>query len=219
MVGAGVSGQLALVPSSTAGASANQGSLQDLVIAPGVAPWVSGRAGIPGDNEGGLTYSGHDLRVDVRHAFNLSRSLAISLGLGASAVIAQRPEDTSASGVYGGGADIPLLIGVRSVNDVFAFWFGPRGGFDILSGGLQLGEGAPEFDVSARHFYAGLTTGMRVGFRHVHVALEINAAYHYVDGTFRPSAPATASMPAAPATSAGLHQVSLTPAGAVEVTF
>jgi hypothetical protein len=216
MAGAGLSGQLALVPSSTAATSPNQGSLQDLAVAPGVAPWVSGRAGIPGSNEGGLTYSGHALRVDARHAFELNRAVAISLGVGATAVLARRPGDSDASGVYGGGADVPLLIGVRSSSDIYAFWFGPRGGFDILSGGLQLGQSSPVLDVSARHFYGGLVAGLRVGFRHVHVAIELDAAYHRVDGSFRPSA---ASTTPTMSTSASLQQISLTPAGALEVTF
>ena len=39
--------------------------------------------------------------------------------------------------------------------------------------------------VSARHFYGALVAGARVGFRHVHLALEIDAAYHHADGTFQ----------------------------------
>jgi hypothetical protein len=63
------------------------------------------------------------------------------------------------------------------------------------------------YDVTGKHLYAGLTAGARVGFRHIHLAVELNAAYHHADGTFG-SSPAT-----------NVQQFSLTPAGALEATF
>jgi hypothetical protein len=221
MVGAGLSGQLALqrLPAVPAAVAANQSSLQDLAIAPGVAPWVSGRMGIVGSNEGGLTYSGHALRIDLRHAFTLGKGAALSVGLGGTAVIARRPGEDNANGVYGGGGDLPVLIGLRSTGDVYAFWFGPRAGFELLGGGVQLDQNSPVLEVAGRHFYGGLTAGMRVGFRHVHLALEINAAYNRADGTFQTAPVAgTATMAGTP-TSTSVQQISLTPAGALEITF
>jgi hypothetical protein len=212
-VGAGLSGQLALKPLPGQAASANDGPLQELGVAPGVAPWVSGRMGVADSNDFGLTYSGRSLRVDGRHAFVMGKA-AISLGLGASAIMARRPGDGSdASGVFGGGADVPLLVGWHSSSDIYALWFGPRGGFEVIGGRLQLGQdtAAQVFDVHARHFYGMLVAGMRVGFRHVHVALEVDAAYHSVDGTFRLGTGAE--------TSTHVQQISLTPAGALEITF
>lgn len=216
LAGGGLSGQLALQPlrPTAAPSSKTQPSLQDLAVAPGVAPWVSGRVGVIGSNEGGLTYSGRAIRLDARHAFRLGKRSALSVGLGANALLARRPAGADASGVYGGGADVPVLIGARSASDIYAFWFGPRGGFEILAGRLQLGDALSVFDVQAKHFYGGLTAGMRVGFRHVHLAVELNAAYHHADGTFRPSA-----MPTALPTSTNVQQISLTPAGALEITF
>jgi hypothetical protein len=214
-IGAGLSGQLALrpLPSATASGGKNEGSLQDLSIAPGVAPWAAGRMGFAGSNEAGLTYAGRSLRLDARHAFALGRNEALSVGLGGSAVIARRPgEGNDASSVYGGGADLPVLIGVRSASDLYAVWFGPRGGFEIMSGRLQLGDPASVFDVSARHFYATLTAGVRVGFRHVYLAIEVDGGYHHIDGTFQPSGKS------APA-STNVQQISLTLAGALQVSF
>ncbi len=224
MVGAGLSGQLALrpLPAVAPAIAPDRGSLQDLAIAPGVAPWVSGRVGIVGSNEGGLTYSGHAVRLDLRHAFNFGNGAALSVGLGGTAVLARRPGEANANGVYGGGGDLPVLIGLRSRSDVYAFWFGPRAGFDILAGGIQLDETSPTLDVSAKHFYGGLTAGMRVGFRHIHLALEVNAAYNYATGTFQtPPVAGVAGMPgmAGTPTSTSVQQISLTPAGALEVTF
>jgi hypothetical protein len=215
-VGAGVSGQLALkpLPPPTQPGGQNAGSLQDLAVAPGVAPWISGRMGLTGGNEAGLTYAGREIRVDARHAFTLGR-VTLSAGLGASAILARRPGDGSnASGVFGGGADVPLLIGVKSTSDIYALWFGPRAGFEIVSGRLQLGgDEASLFDVTARHFYGGLVAGMRVGFRHVHAAIELNAAYHRADGAFKTSGTAGSG------TSTSVQQISLTPAGALEISF
>src|SRR6202044_1715910 len=88
------------------------------------------------------------------------------------------------SGVYGGGLDVPVLLGVHSANDLYAFWFGPRAGFEYLAGGLQLADQTSPYDVHARHFYGSLVGGFRVGFRHVHVAIELDATYHRADGDF-----------------------------------
>lgn len=216
MVGGGLSGELALQPlraSASGAASPNEVPLQDLAIGPGVAPWAAGRMGFAGSNEAGLTYSGRALRLDVRHAFPIGKA-ALSVGLGASAVMAQQPSDTNAGAVYGAGADVPVLLGVRNSTDLYAFWFGPRGGFEIMGGGIQPGDPTTLADVQAKHFYAGLTAGTRVGFRHIHLALELNASYHVIEGTFRPAA-----TPSGPSTSTSVQQLSLTPAGALEVTF
>ena len=220
-IGAGVSGQLALrtLPSTAQAGDKNAGSLQDLGIAPGVAPWASGRMGLTGSNEVGLTYAGREIRLDGRHAFAVGNGRAtLSTGLGVAAVMARRPGGgkNDASGIFGGGADIPLLIGLKSASDIYALWFGPRAGFEIVSGRLQLGQEATSIlDVSARHFYGGLVAGMRVGFRHVHAAIELDAGYHRVDGSFKPSAsPGPGS-----ATSTSGQQLTLTPAGALDISF
>ena len=222
-MGAGLSGQLALQRLQAApGLSAqNEASLQNLAVGPGVAPWAAGRIGLAGSNEAGMTYSGRTLRLDARHAFLLGKgNVALSVGLGASALMAERPGSDQASGVFGGGADVPVLLGVRSTSGIYSFWFGPRAGFEILSGRVQLVDTSAMptlYDVAGKHFYAGLTAGARVGFRHVHLALELNAAYHHADGSFRSSP--TASAPQGPAASTNVQQLSLTPAGALQITF
>jgi hypothetical protein len=215
-VGAGLSGQLALkpLPAETTPGAQNDAPLQQLGVAPGVAPWVSGRMGVEGDNDFGLTYSGRAIRVDGRHAFSLGRP-TLSIGLGASAIMARRPGDgNDVSGVFGGGADVPLLLGIKSASDLYSIWFGPRGGFEIMGGRLQIGSDAMPmtYDVHAKHFYGMLVAGMRVGFRHVHVAIELDAGYHHVDGTFAPTGTSAQ-------TSTSVQQITLTPAGALEVSF
>ena len=102
--GAGLSGEL--VVSSGADPS---GRLLQLAAASGVAPWVSGRVGLAGDNEAGLTYTGRNVRLDVRHAFAIGAA-ALSVGIGGSLIIAERPGvDVHGRdvGVFGGGIDVP----------------------------------------------------------------------------------------------------------------
>lgn len=196
-VGAGLSGQLGLTAAS---GSVSGGKLAQITAAPGIAPWVSGRFGIAGDNEAGLSYTGRALRLDVRHAFALGTA-ALSIGLGGSVLAPLRPGDADGgSSVFGGGVDVPVLFGVHSKSDLYALWIGPRGGFEALSGQVS------EEHASARHFFGGFVVGVRGGFRHLHAAIELDGAYHRADGTL-----------AGAATGVGLF--SLTPTGALLLTF
>jgi len=227
-MGAGLSGEVALASrgqadpgtgagagqagaGATAGAGA-QAQMEDLSVAPGVAPWLGGRIGIAGDNEAGVTYTGRALRVDGRHAFSLGAP-TLSVGLGASAILARRPgSGTDGSSVYGGGLDVPVLLGFQTRADLYALWFGPRIGYELLRGRLQT-EGAtepgatPSFaDVSAGHLRLGFVLGARAGFRHLHVGVEVGAAYHRAEGTLGGSR-------------LTLEQATITPAGALLLTF
>jgi len=180
--------------------------LQQLTAAPGVAPWVSARVGIQGDNEGGLTYTGRSLRLDGRHAFSLGGS-SLSVGLGASALGAQRPgEGAAGSSVFGGGFDVPILFGVKSSSELYSIWVGPRAGMEFLSGRVALDTMSPLSGVTARHIFAGVLAGLKVGFRHVHAAIELDFAYHRTDGTLA-------------GTKRGLDQLTLTPGGALLLSF
>lgn len=209
-VGAGVSGDLVLMKSAPD--ATDEADLEELSVAPGVSPWVSGRVGLTGSNEAGLTYTGRAIRVDGRHAFSLGAP-TLSVGLGAAALLAQRPESgQDGSSVYGIGFDAPVLLGFQSRSDIYAFWLGPRVGFEVLRGRLQTGavdpvtEEAPLLDVSGQHLQLGFVIGARVGFRHVHVALEAGAAYHWVEGEISD-------------TSVTLEQATIAPGGGLILTF
>jgi hypothetical protein len=204
-VGAGMSGELAL-QTSAAGSS----TLQELAVSPGVAPWASGRVGIAGDNEGGLTYTGRTVRLDGRHAFPIG-GLALSIGLGGSAIVAHQPgHGFDASGVYGGGLDVPVLLGIHTTGDLYSLWIGPRGGVELLRGRLAIANvGEPNedlVDAEATHGFIGGLVGFRVGFRHVHVSVEGSFAYHHASGKIG-STPVT------------LDQTSVTPGGALQIAF
>lgn len=220
-MGAGLSAEVALNKPSISAAtsdgadpsSTRAGSLQDLTVPLSVAPWVGARVGIRGDNEAGLTYVGRSIRVDGRHAWSLGAP-TLSLGLGATAIMAKRHGlDADIGSVLGGGLDVPLLIGAKSKNDLYAGWFGVRGGFESLNGdiGTLADGGAPSSpltteEVSAQHYYVGVVLGLRVGFRHVHVALELDGAFHRAVGSIG-------------GVDVGLSQLTLTPGGALIVSF
>ena len=210
--GAGLSGALTLSGINVGEGSdpSSAGRLAQLAAAPGIAPWVGARFGIVGENEAGLTYTGRSLRVDVRHAFALGTA-ALSVGLGGSLVAAERPgQDIAGSTVFGGGVDIPVLFGVRSKSDLFAFWIGPRGGFEALSGQVAVSPGQTGAlllsDVKARHLFGGFVVGVRGGFRHVHVAIEVAGAYHRADGSILGA-------------STGVGLFALAPSGALIMSF
>lgn len=188
--GAGLSGELVVTSGSDP-----SGRLIKLAAQQGVAPWVAGRVGLAGDNEAGLTYTGRNVRLDVRHAFPIGDAAALSVGVGGSLIIADRG-DQGTVGVFGGGVDIPVLIGTHSKSDLYAVWAGPRAGFEALGSG----------DASVRHFIGGFVVGVRGGFRHVHVALELDGGYHRADGSLS-------------GTSIGVGLFALTPSGALIFSF
>ncbi len=217
-MGAGVAAQVALQPAPASAPAPQPGerapaSLHEVAIGPHLAPWVGGRIGIQGSNEAGITYSGRSVRLDGRHAFG--DSPALSLGLGLHAVVPERSGgDPTKRSVYGGGLDIPLLVGWHSKSDLYAIWAGPRGGFELLGGQVGILEidppaGAPDDDpasLEARHVWVGGVAGLRAGFRHVHVVVEVDAAYHHASGTVG-------------GVSASFDQGTIAPAGALVLTF
>jgi hypothetical protein len=204
--GAGLSGQIVLRPPPAANGVPTPAKLQQITAAPGVAPWVGARIGIRGDNEGGLTYTGRSVRLDGRHAFSLGTP-TLSVGLGASALAAQRPGGGGdGSSVFGGGFDVPILFGAKSASDLYSIWVGPRAGMEFLSGRVAINSMSPLSSVTARHIFAGVLAGIKVGFRHVHAAIELDFAYHRADGTFADG-------------KVGLSQLTLTPGGALLLSF
>jgi len=210
--GAGLSGQVVLkdLPATTSPTSPDQPSLetqlQTKTIAPSIAPWVSARIGIVGSNEAGLTYTGRAIRLDGRHAFQLNKknTLALSLGLGGELLLVGRPEpgQKEPQTLLGGGVDVPFLFGWRSTAGLYSAWIGPRPGFSVVQGKLEDGTA-----FSARDARLGFVAGLRVGFRQVHVAMELGGAFHFVDATVNKTQ------------NVEFNQFTLTPAGALVLTF
>lgn len=208
--GTGLSGQVVLknLPSATGtdqAANETETQIQNNTIAPAVAPWVSARVGITGSNEAGLAYNGRAIRLDGRHSFALNKknSLALSAGLGGELLLLGRPRsgNQEPQSLLGGGFDIPLLFGWRSTAGLYSAWIGPRPGLSFVRGTLADGTA-----FSAQDGRLGFVAGLSVGFRQVHVAMELGGAFHFVDALVASKR-------------VEFNQFALTPAGALVLTF
>jgi hypothetical protein len=174
-----------------------KGALVAASIAPGLAPFIGARVGLGASFEGGLTYTGRGARADVRRSFDLSRHWALSVGAGGSAALQGRHEgvalpDVDLTDLHGWGADMPVLIGYASDGDLYTVWLGPRAGWEqvdvtIVRNGNASSGGAPSGPavmLSATRFWGGALVGLAVGFRRVHVSMELDASYASVTGDY-----------------------------------
>jgi hypothetical protein len=188
-----------------------RGALVAASIAPGLAPFGGARVGVGWQSEGGLTYTGRALRADFRHSLDLSQHWSLSLGLGGSAALYGHQEGSSLPNVslnqlHGWGADVPALVGYESDAGLYMLWFGVRGGgehveiSDVTSVPNAPTLGTPPIDLSATRFWGGPLLGFAVGFRHVHVALELDAAYATVAGDYNQTHVTVSGLSLAPAT-------------------
>jgi hypothetical protein len=172
-----------------------EGALAAASIGPGLAPIAGARVGIGAQSEAGLVYSGRAVRADIRRAFGLSETWALSVGVGGSATLYGRNEQSSVPDVdlgrlHGWGADVPLLIGYQSDGDLYMLWLGARGGWEHVDVGDLTSEpgsgqlGPTPISLSATRFWGGGLFGAAVGFRHVHVAMELDVSYASVSGDY-----------------------------------
>jgi hypothetical protein len=213
---AGVAGRVlaSSTPTSGGGEPLQIQQIQDLAIAADMSPWVAARAGLGNAFEAGVSATTRAIRIDGRRAFGSDR-LALSIGIGASALMAARPAGgPDANGVYGGGFDVPILLGWRSSADLYAAWIGPRVGAELFSGVLGTTTSNATTSVSGRHLSMGGTAGLRAGLRHVYAVAEVHLAYHLAEGTLTASDGVTSRV-----TFVGLTGFSVTPAGALVVSF
>ncbi|WP_394829975.1 hypothetical protein [Pendulispora albinea] len=171
-----------------------KGALVAAAMGPGLAPYFSGRVGIGGGGEGGITYTGRSARLDLRKAFD-DGAWSYSVGAGVTVPFYGRHQGGTLSNVNldnlrGYGADIPLLVGWESSGGIYKIWAGPRAGWEHVSIENLTSErkdGPPNTSgkaLSADRFYAGAVLGLAVGFRHVHVALELSGAYNHINGQY-----------------------------------
>jgi len=192
-----------------------RGAIILAAVAPGLAPYVAARVGIGDRFEGGVAYTGRAAHIDVRRSFDWDR-VSLSVGLGLEMPLYGDPDTSTLpqvdlSSVHGYGADVPVLIGWESDARLYMLWAGLRAGWDHVDiGALTTEPGAATVTspvtLSADRFYGAGVVGVAGGFRHVHVALELDVAYQEVHGTFN-------------ATTVSLAGVSMAPAGALWWTF
>ena len=208
-LGAGFSGTVPIAPARFSADNKADLSIEEGAFAPGLAPWLGGRIGLGSGVDAGLSYTGRAARADIRKAFELDGpdGPALSLGIGASGVLPKRRRDIGLR-IGGVGADIPLLIGIRSDADLYSGWLGARVGAELLSGSQELHNDpldptdAQVGDVSGWHVQTGGLVGFRVGFRYLFAVIEVGAAMHWAEGTVSDQQVA-------------LQQFSVSPAGAI----
>jgi hypothetical protein len=189
-----------------------EGALALASIGPGIAPVAGARVGLGAQFEAGLAYTGRAVRADVRRSFELSEEVAMSIGVGGLATLDGRNEsdtlpDVNLGRVHGWGADVPVLIGYQSTGDLYMVWAGARAGWehididdltDAPDGGPR--ESAGPISLSATRFWGGGLLGAAVGFRHLHVAMELDVSYASVTGDYDATHARVAGVTLAPAT-------------------
>ena len=192
-----------------------RGALVAAAVAPGIAPFVAARVGVGDHFEGGIGYTGRGARIDMRHSWD-SGPTSFSAGLGATTLFYGHSlggdlPNVDLGDLRGYGLDVPLLVGWDSVAGIYQAWAGVRGGWDhaaieiVRSEPKDAGPGGP-ISLAATRFYGGGLVGFAIGFRHVHVALELDVAYMHVDGAYN-------------ATQTSVDGVAISPASAIWWTF
>ncbi len=177
-----------------------EGAMVAASVGPGLSPLVGGRVGLAsapdgGGYEGGLAYTGRAARADIRRSFELMPRWAMSVGAGGSAILNGRQEGSALADVdlgrmHGWGVDVPVVIGYESDGDLYIVWVGARGGGEHVD--LRGGTGAPgsagtttaPSSLSATRFWGGGLLGLAIGFRHLHVAMELDVSYATVTGDY-----------------------------------
>ena len=205
-------------PSPGTDATLAKGALVLAAVTPGVAPVVAARVGVGARFEGGITYTGRAARIDMRRSFDYGKT-SLSVGAGMTAVFydshVTSEQDQLAtvdlSSLHGYGVDVPVLVGWESRGGIFIAWGGARAGWEhyeispistapplMLASG-DASQAASFFPLSANRYYGALVAGVAGGFRHVHVALEIDVAYQSITGSFDGSEVTVSGLSAAPA--------------------
>ena len=187
-----------------------KGALVAAAIAPGLAPFIGARVGVGNQYEGGLAYTGRAVRVDMRRSFDQGK-VSWSAGLGLSAALYGRQQGSDLPNVdlgalHGYGFDIPLLVGWESNGGIYKVWGGVRGGFErdvvetLTSEPKSVTLGGEPLHLDANRAWGGAVVGLATGFNHVHVALELSAAYQVVTGNYNENHVTVRGITLAPAT-------------------
>ena len=137
------------------------------------------------------------MRADLRKSFDLSSTWSLSVGAGGTAwskaarsgAPASHVPDVDLGRLHGWGADVPVLVGYQSDGDLYMFWVGARGGWEHVNVDDRRASPAAA-DWRPAHLALGDTllgrwiVGAAVGFRHLHVAMELDVSYASVSGYY-----------------------------------
>jgi hypothetical protein len=188
-----------------------KGALVAAAVAPGLAPFVGARVGVGSGLEGGVGYTGRGARIDMRRGLDLNETVTLSIGAGVSGAFYGHQQGGAIPGVdlgslHGYGADIPIVIGWESDGGLYRLWLGARAGYEHAAIGTVTSEPkssslqSPPLTLSANRWWGGGLIGLAAGFRHVHVALELDVTYQSVSGSFNQTDVTVAGLSLVPAT-------------------
>ena len=165
-----------------------RGAIVLAALSPGIAPFVAARVGLGKEFEGGVAYTGRGARIDARRAFSFG-GWALSAGAGVHGTFAGGSSSIKLDGVEigslrGFGFDVPLLAGWRSAGGIYQWWAGARGGYahHFIAPVTTVQQLGGPLALDADQIHVGGILGFATGFRHVHVALEIEVAWQHLDG-------------------------------------
>jgi hypothetical protein len=206
----------AAVQGPSSDATFARGALVAASVATGLAPVAGARVGLGWSSEAGLTYTGRGIRADVRRSFDLTPHWALSAGVGGSAALYGHQDggglpDLDLAAVHGWGADVPVLVGYESDGQLYMAWLGARAGWEHVDIGNLSSEpggqpaGGNPIALSATRFWGGGLFGLAVGFRHVHVAMELDVSYAHIAGDFAQTHASVQGVTLAPATALWWH--------------
>ena len=183
-----------------------RGALVAASVAPGLSPVVAARTGMGAQFEGGIGYTGRMVRVDVRRSFDVSSHWALSVGAGGSAVLHGHQDggalpNIDLADLHGWAMDLPLLIGYQSDGDLYMLWIGARTGYEHVEvSDVSAPPKGPVSTLEATRFWGGGLLGAAVGFRHVHIAMELDVSYATIEGDYNQTHAQVAGVTLSPAT-------------------
>ncbi len=152
----------------------------------GVIPVAAARYGLREDWDMGLAVLGTTLRMDARHAIPWHQGLLQTAWLIGGDVYAGWIDDTlrrdDGSDVrevdaLRAGMTLPATLGLR-VAGLYEAWVGARAGFEYAGGDLRMADQQRQ-TVDLWAVRGGLMLGVGLGFRYVHVLIELNTDYEH----------------------------------------
>jgi hypothetical protein len=149
----------------------------------GVAPVGSFRYGVGDHTDLGLMVAGPLVRLDVRQELvlgDLGGLVPITLVGGVGPYVGFIGSDVDGEGGMRVGANVPLLVGIDALS-FLQLWIGARFGVEHAFGDLQDSAGALA-SVSAIGLRIGGVFGLALGFRHLHVMIELTGGWETWSG-------------------------------------
>jgi hypothetical protein len=96
---------------------------------------------------------------------------------------------------------LPLLIGYQSDGDLYMLWIGARAGYEhVEASNATAPANGPSGSLAATRVWGGGLLGAAVGFRHIHVAMELDVSYASIAGDYNQTHAQVAGVTLCPST-------------------